>query len=71
MKLVTPDLGLMGWMVISILVLALWLTALVSVLRNDFRDSTEKLIWVLVILFLPLLGSILYFAIGRSRKINQ
>jgi len=43
--------------------------ALVSVLLNQF-PANEKLIWVLVILFLPIFGSILYFLIGRDRRIR-
>jgi hypothetical protein len=48
-----------------------WIIALVDILRSDFKDSNEKLIWVLLVIFLPFLGSILYFVIGRSRKINR
>jgi len=64
----------MGGTVLLILFIALFIVllpvlALVSVLMNDF-PSGEKLIWVLVIIFLPILGSILYFLIGRNRKIR-
>ncbi|HDS07815.1 MAG TPA: hypothetical protein ENO05_09330, partial [Bacteroides sp.] len=44
---------------IALFIVLLPVLALVSVLMNDF-PSGEKLIWVLVILFLPILGSILY-----------
>jgi len=64
----------MGGTLLLILFIALFIVllpvlALVSVLMNDF-PSGEKLIWVLVIIFLPILGSILYFLIGRDRKIR-
>lgn len=52
---------------IALFIVLLPVLALVSVLMNDF-PSGEKLIWVLVILFLPILGSILYFLIGRDRR---
>jgi hypothetical protein len=42
---------------------------LVDILRSDFKDSTNKLIWVLVVLLAPFLGSILYLAIGRNSKV--
>jgi hypothetical protein len=43
--------------------------ALVNVLRSDFKDSTSKLIWVVGILFMPLIGSILYLWIGRKQRV--
>jgi len=68
MELLAPSIGLIIWTLV-VPVLILWILALVSVLRNDF-EGTEKLIWVLVIIFVPFLGSILYFAIGRSKRIK-
>ena len=43
--------------------------ALVSVLKNDFRGN-EKLIWTLIVLLLPFIGTILYFIIGRPKRIK-
>ncbi|MFD2572791.1 PLDc N-terminal domain-containing protein [Spirosoma soli] len=43
--------------------------ALVDVIRSDFRGSNDKLIWVLVILFLNLIGALLYLIIGRNQRI--
>lgn len=42
--------------------------ALIDILKNDFKGN-DKIIWVLVILFLGIIGAILYFFIGRSQKI--
>jgi hypothetical protein len=43
--------------------------ALVDILRHDFRQPNDKLIWVLVVLFLPVLGFVLYFTIGRKQRL--
>ncbi|MET3978295.1 hypothetical protein ABIB62_000863 [Mucilaginibacter sp. UYP25] len=43
--------------------------ALIDALRSTFQDSVTKLIWVLVILFFPFLGSIIYFVVGRNSKV--
>lgn len=48
----------------------LWIIALIDILKSNFRDSNGKIIWALVVIFLPIIGSILYFAIGRSQKIR-
>ncbi len=51
---------------IAAFVLIIW--ALVDILKSEFTGS-NKIIWVLVVLFLPLIGSILYFVIGKKQKI--
>ncbi len=51
-------------------VLIIPLIALVDILRNEFPGN-DKLIWVLVILFLWIIGAILYFFIGRKQKITN
>ncbi len=48
--------------------LVLWLVALIDILRNEFTGS-NKLIWLLVVTFFPLIGAVLYYLIGRSQKI--
>ena len=54
----------------GLLVLLFPLMALVSVLKNDFPGN-DKIIWVLVIIFLPFFGSLLYFMVGRSRQLKR
>jgi multisubunit Na+/H+ antiporter MnhG subunit len=43
--------------------------ALFDILQNQFKDQIIKLIWVLVVIFLPLFGPIIYYAIGRTQKL--
>jgi hypothetical protein len=47
--------------------LILIISALVDILKSEFTGN-NKIVWVLVVMFLPLLGSILYFVIGRNQK---
>lgn len=53
-----------------VLPVALWIIALIDCLKSDF-EKDGKVIWVLVIVFLPILGSILYLTIGRNQRIKQ
>ncbi|HLL97409.1 MAG TPA: PLD nuclease N-terminal domain-containing protein [Spirosoma sp.] len=48
--------------------LLLPLMALVDVIRSDFKGANDKLIWVVVILFLNIIGAVLYFFIGRNQR---
>jgi len=65
-------LGIIGGqeiILLLLLVVLIPLIALISVLVNKF-DGNDKLIWVLLILFLPFLGAFLYFIIGRKKRIK-
>lgn len=64
-------LGMVGlWQLFILFSILLPVIALISILKNEFTGN-NKLVWVLVVLFLPFLGAILYFVIGRSQKIKK
>lgn len=44
--------------------------ALIDILKSEF-EGNNKLIWVLVILFLWIIGAVLYYFIGRDQKIKE
>lgn len=46
-------------------------SALVDIVRNEFEPSQNKLIWVIVVILMPVLGSILYYFIGRKQKVKK
>ncbi|WP_228507784.1 PLDc N-terminal domain-containing protein [Herbiconiux sp. VKM Ac-1786] len=43
----------------------LFIAALVSIIKAPRASTAEKVIWVLVVLILPLLGSIVWFVVGK------
>lgn len=44
--------------------------ALVDIVRSKFEGNMQ-LIWILVVFFFNIIGSILYFIIGRNQKIQR
>ncbi|MEJ8758662.1 PLD nuclease N-terminal domain-containing protein [Pontibacter sp. H259] len=48
----------------------LWLWAIIDLLRSNFADSVTKLIWLVVVAFIPFLGAILYLLIGRKQRVR-
>ena len=62
-------IGLGLLFIISLVLLAsvFWIWMLIDCLSSPL-PSTEKLIWTLVILFLHLIGAVLYYAIGRQGR---
>ena len=69
MELLLPEMRLVFW-TIALPIILLSIIALFSLLKSSFKDSTTKLIWLLVILFLPVAGPILYFLIGRRQRVK-
>jgi uncharacterized membrane protein len=48
---------------ISVVWFIFWIVALVDCIRGG---GPNKVVWVIVIILLPFIGSILYFLFGRS-----
>ncbi|HGM3509141.1 TPA: PLD nuclease N-terminal domain-containing protein [Clostridioides difficile] len=53
---------------VIILDLILIITALVHILRHPNYKIGNKAIWIIVVLFISLIGPILYFTIGRGEE---
>lgn len=51
---------------VLVLQLTLMIVALVHVLRHDNFKVGNKVMWVFIIIFINVLGPILYFAIGKG-----
>jgi hypothetical protein len=47
---------------IGLLCFIFWIVALVDCIKSN---NANKLLWIIVIILLPFLGTILYFALGR------
>lgn len=53
---------------LSLLVIALMVGAMVDIIRRDDAQVRflPKMAWVIIVILLPLIGSLLWFAIGRE-----
>jgi len=61
-------MGALISLIIGLAVLVLWIWALIDILKSEFKDSTNKIIWLLVVFFLNGFGALLYYFIGRHQK---
>lgn len=69
-KIITDfSLGLFIWQTIILISIGLWIYCLIDILKNKFSQN-DKLIWILVVLLLPFLGSLLYLFIGKNKKLK-
>ncbi|WP_297337338.1 PLDc N-terminal domain-containing protein [Algoriphagus sp.] len=71
MELISPSsfsTGLLIWQLAMLVYLGFWVYALLEVLRNEFRGAHERLMWILIILFAPIIGTFLYLSMGRRAR---
>ncbi|MFL0683785.1 MAG: PLDc N-terminal domain-containing protein [Algoriphagus aquaeductus] len=54
------------WKVLGFLVYAY---TIYDVVTSRFANQNDKLIWILIVLLLPFLGTILWFVIGRGKRV--
>ena len=70
MELIEAPYGLLIWQVFLILLIGLWVYSLIDLLRSSFKKN-DKLIWLLALLFIPILGAVFYLIIGKKQKIDK
>lgn len=56
--------------IIPLLLLALPVFAVIDIINSEFKDNTNKIVWILVVLFMPCIGVILYLGLGPSQKVR-
>ena len=72
MDLISPGNGLVYWQTATFLVMvgyfSFWVYALIDLIRADFKEQHMQLIWALMILFVPVIGTFLYLSMNRRTK---
>jgi hypothetical protein len=44
----------------------LMLIAILDLVKRNFSGTSDKVLWIFVIILIPVLGALLYFMIGRK-----
>ncbi len=55
--------------ILALLAFVFWIWMLIDAIQNKGLTDGEKIGWVLAIVFLHIIGALLYFFIGRSKRI--
>ena len=55
-------------MVLFLLGFIPFIIAFIDILKSNF-EGNNKIIWLLAVIFVPLIGSIAYFVIGKKQRI--
>ncbi len=62
--------GILAFVIGGVIALALfvfWIWMLIHAITNKGLTDTEKIVWVLVIIFVHFIGALIYFFVGRPR----
>ena len=51
---------------IGVLCFVFWIWMLVDAIQNPRLVGNQRIVWVLVIIFIPCIGSLIYYFAGRS-----
>ena len=51
---------------ISLLILIIDIVVIVDIVKSN-KDTEKKVLWIVAVVFLPLLGPVLYYLLGRNR----
>lgn len=65
-------LAMLVMAVVVILAFIFWILMIIDCAQRDFKTDGEKIVWILVVIFLHLLGALIYyFAVKSSHKKNN
>jgi len=64
--------AIMGFFfLVAVAFFILWVYVVVDIMRSEFTVPTNKIVWLLLVLFVAPLGITLYYFIGRDQKLNK
>ena len=64
-------LGSLFFLILVIAVSIFWMWTLVDCLKAEWKNSIDRIVWLLVIVLLNLLGAILYVLISPNDKVSR
>jgi len=77
----TEQITLLGfglaWFVILLIILiglalwVFWIWMIVDCAKRDFKNDGDKIVWILVLVFLGILGAIIYFFVIKNKNSNR
>jgi len=69
------DITIGIWQTLLLIIIAvltiLPVIAIIDIAKGEFKGGNDKLIWILVVLFLNPLGTLIYFLIGKDQKVKE
>jgi len=60
-------------LIIAVLLLSfvVWIAAIVDIAKSRFDSGATKVVWLLLVIFLGVIGAIIYYFAGRPSKLSS
>jgi divalent metal cation (Fe/Co/Zn/Cd) transporter len=71
MELVEPNVGLIVWTILYLACFGLTIVAVIRLVQNNELEMLAKLFWATLIVFVPVIGPIIYIFRNKIRKQNS
>ncbi|MDO8740902.1 MAG: PLDc N-terminal domain-containing protein [Candidatus Woesearchaeota archaeon] len=55
------------FMAIFILAFIFWIFMIIDCAKRTFKDETEKIVWILVLVLVGLIGAIIYYFVVKAK----
>jgi NADH:ubiquinone oxidoreductase subunit 6 (subunit J) len=52
---------------LAVLVFVFWISMLIDCLKRKFKEDSEKIVWVIVIVFTGIIGALIYYFIVKTK----
>ncbi len=64
--------GLGAYELILLLIpFGIWLYTIIHIITSRYKESSDRVVWLLVVLFLPVIGILLYILFGRRQLLRS
>ena len=60
---------MVGMLLVGMFLFAIWIWTIIDIIKGEFRDNNEKVLWILLVVLLPFIGTVLYFVMGSKNRI--
>lgn len=71
MDLISPALGTIIWIIISSIIVILLILTIIHILTTKRLTERGKFIFIILVIIIPILGSIIYFNLLDKEKIYK
>ena len=58
-------------LIVGIFFFALPIWAIVDIIRSDFKQRDNRLLWIILIVLVPIVGSIIYYFMRDGQKVAR
>ena len=48
----------------------IWMWAIIDIVKGNFKKENDKLVWLILVVAIPAIGTLMYLAYGKHQKLE-